>query len=460
MRLSFSSLRARLLLFLLASIFAAALVQAVVAYRSTLAQTDAIFDAQLRSTALSLSTGDRQLSRGPEPIPGEPRASVDDLIIQIWTADGTQLYKSSSGQLLPDPVVLGFSNVRAGSTAYRVYALATPFQVTQVAQDMRVRSATARTLALRTVGPIVAAAPLLMLVVWWVVGWSLRPVARTRAQLAARQPDELSPVSDAGLPDEIRPMIQELNLLLGRVRQAFALQQQFVGDAAHELRTPLAALALQLQALRRAPDETAREQAIGRLADGVARATRLIEQLLSLARHEAGSPKAPLAPTDLVQAVREAVAQVLPLANAKRIELALDGPETASVAGQPDALVQLARNLLDNAVKYTPEDGQVRIGVTAPAGGPVTLTVDDTGPGIRPSERERVFDRFYRAEASASPVPGSGLGLSLVRTLAQRHGASVTLEDAPGGGLRARVVFPAAELGAAPTSPRTDHAPS
>lgn len=438
MRLAITSLRARLLLFLLGAVFAAALIQAGVAYRGTLAQTDQLYDAQLRSTALSLSDGNLQLNNTPLPVPGAPANSVDNLIIQIWTVDGAQLYRSASGRLLPDPVRLGFSTVQAGGATYRVYAMSTPFQVTQVAQDLRVRRLTARGLVLRSVGPTLVMAPLLMLVVWWVVSFSLRPVERARTQLAARQPDDLSPVPDDSLPDEIRPLVHELNLLLERVRQAFALQQQFVGDAAHELRTPLAALQLQLQSLRRAADNATREQAIGRLGDGVARATRLIEQLLSMARHDGGAPRLLLTPTDLVQAVREAVSQSLPQANAKRIDITLDGPETAMVDGQADALVLLARNLLDNAIKYAPEEGAVRIAIDA--GASVSLTVDDTGPGIRPGERERVFDRFYRgADAGAS---GSGLGLALVRTLAGRHGATVTLDDAPGGGLRARVVFP------------------
>lgn len=438
MRLALTSLRARLLLFLLGAVFAAALIQAGAAYRGTLAQTDELYDAQLRSTALSLSDGDLQLNNTPIAVPGAPDSSVDDLIIQIWTVDGVQLYRSASGRLLPDPIRLGFSSVRANGTTYRVYAMSTPLQVTQVAQDMRVRRLTARDLVLRSVGPTLVMAPLLMLVVWWVVSISLRPVERTRTQLAARQPDDLSPVSGEGLPDEIRPLVQELNLLLERVRHAFASQQQFVGDAAHELRTPLAALQLQLQGLRRAADDATREQAIARLGEGVARATRLIEQLLSMARHDGGAPQLVLAPTDLVQAVREAVSQALPQANAKRIEIALDGPDAATVDGQADALVLLARNLLDNAIKYTPEDGSVRIAISAD--GPVSLIVDDTGPGIPPGERERVFDRFYRgADAGAS---GSGLGLALVRTLAGRHGAAVSLEEAPGGGLRARVMFP------------------
>lgn len=433
------SLRARLLVFLLASIFVAALIQGVVAYRSTLQQTDAIFDAQLQRTAASLSLGDGLLSSTPAP--GSPGAvPVNDLIIQIWTADGSRLFKSPSGKLLPDPVVLGFSDVKAGTSTYRVYAQATPFQVTQVAQDTALRSATARALTLRTVGPIAAAAPLLMLVVWLVVSLSLRPVQKTRAELAARQPDDLSPIDETALPDEIRPLVHELNLLLERTRQAFALQKQFVGDAAHELRSPLAALRLQLQALQRSADAQAREVAAGRLSAGIDRATRLIEQLLSMARHEAAAGLSPVQGIDLAQALRVAVSDVLAPANAKAVEIGMDGANEAWIRGDADALALLARNLLDNAVKYAPPGGRVDIHLSA---GPdaVTLLVDDSGPGIPVSERERVFDRFYRA--GAHETIGSGLGLAIVKAAAQRHGAAVTLEDAPQlGGLRVRVRFP------------------
>jgi two-component system OmpR family sensor kinase len=461
------SLRARLLLFLLASIFVAALVQAAVAYRSTLEQTDAIFDAQLQRTAVSLNSGDTRLSATPSGAPGG--ATADDFIIQIWTADGVRLFKSPSGKLLPDPVVLGFSTVQADRTTYRVYATATPFQVTQVAQDMGVRKETARALALRTVGPTVAAAPLLMLVVWWVVSLSLRPVQRTRAELAARQPDDLSPVMETGLPDEIRPLVHELNLLLERTARAFAMQKQFVGDAAHELRSPLAALRLQLRALQRPASEAERLVAVQRVSAGIDRATRLIEQLLSMARHEGGAsfghgaedPMRTL--VDLRAVVRQALSDVLPTATARSIDIGMTDADAAPhaegqapqgagdgtangtpvwVAGDADALASLVGNLLDNAVKYTPEGGRIDISLRGDAQADVVLRVEDSGPGIAPRERERVFDRFYRS--GAQDVVGSGLGLAIVRAVAQRHGATVTLDDAPGlGGLRVDVRFPA-----------------
>lgn len=440
-----NSLRARLLFLILASIFVAALVQGAVAYRSILEQTDEIFDAQLQRTAASLTAGDGLLSAAPSPALASQ--TTDDLIIQIWTASGARLFKSATGRLLPDPVVLGFSNSKTDGTTYRVYAVATPFQVTQVAQDMKVRQQTARSLALRSVGPIAAAAPLLMLVVWWVVGVSLRPVQRIRAELAARQPEDLSPVAETGLPDEIHPLVHELNLLLERTRSAFAAQKQFVGDAAHELRSPLAALRLQLQALRRSGDEDGRRAAVERLAAGIDRASRLIEQLLSMARYDTAAAQAPPQRVELVQLMRQAVSDVLPAANAKSMDIGMDDAAPAWVSGHGDALALLARNLLDNAVKYTPASGRIDIGLRNDAEG-VVLSVDDSGPGIPAAERERVFDRFYRA-ANHDAV-GSGLGLSIVASVAARHGARVTLDDAPElGGLRVRVRFPSAAVAGA-----------
>ena len=434
------SLRARLLFFLLATIVVGALAQGVIAYRSTLAQADDIFDSLLQRTALSLGTGDGLLSTGPTQSRGAATPMADDLIIQIWTPDGLRVFNSRSRRPLPDQIVLGFSDARMEGTTYRVYALATPFQVIQVAQDMSVRRHMARELALRTVAPIAAAAPLLMLVVWCVVSWSLRPVKRARAQVAARQPEDLSPVSVQGLPDEIRPLILELNLLLERMRAAFAQQKQFVGDAAHELRSPLAALRLQLQALQRASDGENRRIAEQRLAAGIDRATRLVEQLLSMARHESAAQPVPAAPVDLADVLRQALSETLAEANAKSIDIDMDGAQEGRVQGHRDALILLARNLLDNAIKHSPQGGHIRLHLEATRD-EASFSIDDEGPGIPANERERVFDRFYRAEGNTQH--GSGLGLSIARAIADRHGATILLEDAPGGqGLRARVRFP------------------
>jgi two-component system OmpR family sensor kinase len=434
------SLRARLLFFLLAAIVVGALVQGAIAYRSTLAQADDIFDSLLQRTALSLGTGDGLLSTGPTHARGAGSPIADDLIIQIWTPDGVRVFNSRSRRPLPDQIILGFSDAKMEGSTYRVYSLATPFQVIQVAQDMAVRTSMARALALRTIAPIAAAAPLLMLIVWCVVSWSLRPVKRARAQVAARQPEDLSPVSVEGLPDEIRPLVLELNLLLERMRGAFAQQKQFVGDAAHELRSPLTALRLQLQALQRAGDTDARRLAEQRLAAGIDRATRLVEQLLSMARHESAAGQAPAEAVDLADVLRQALSEMLPQANAKSISIGLDGAPQASVQGHRDALTLLVRNLLDNAIKYTPAGKRIHLHLEQ-APGETALLIDDEGPGIAPDERERVFDRFYRVEGNAQH--GSGLGLAIARSIADQHGATIELQDTPtGAGLRVKVVFP------------------
>lgn len=437
------SLRARLLFFLLAAIAVGALVQGAIAYRSTLQQADDIFDSLLQRTALSLGTGDGLLRMGPSHAKGSATPMADDLIIQIWTPDGVRVFNSRSRRPLPDQIILGFADAEVEGSTYRVYSLATPFQVIQVAQDMQVRKRMAGALAWRTVAPIAAAAPLLMLIVWCVVSWSLRPVKRARAQVADRRPEDLSPINVPDLPDEIRPLMQELNLLLERMRGAFAQQKQFVGDAAHELRSPLAALNLQLQSLRRASDDDSRRVAEQRLAAGIERATRLVEQLLSMARHENNAEQPPAEAVDLADVVRLALSETLPAANAKDIGIELQGAPQAMVRGRRDDLVLLARNLLDNAIKYTPAGGRIEIRLDTPPEG-ARLLIDDNGPGIPPAERARVFDRFYRLKGNAQP--GSGLGLAIARAIAQRHGAAITLEDVPGGtGLRAQVAFPPAQ---------------
>jgi two-component system OmpR family sensor kinase len=258
--------------------------------------------------------------------------------------------------------------------------------------------------------------------------------------VASRQADDLSPVSEAGLPDEVRPLVHELNLLFGRVKTAFDAQQHFVADAAHELRTPLAALKLQAQSLGRADSEDTRRVAVARLTAGIDRATRLVEQLLVLARQEASAAgAAATTQVDLAQLARRAVADLAGAAQAKGIDLGLQHADAASVPGQPDALNILMRNLVENAVKYTPEGGTVDIAVHALEGA-VKLSVEDSGPGISPEERERVVDRFYRI--AGSEAAGSGLGLAIVKAIAERHGATLALGESERlKGLAATVTF-------------------
>jgi two-component system OmpR family sensor kinase len=221
------------------------------------------------------------------------------------------------------------------------------------------------------------------------------------------------------------------------------VHKNFVADAAHELRSPLAALKLQAQSVQRAPDNAARELALGRLTAGIERATRLVEQLLVLARHQASADVGASAQrVSLAEIARLAVADVVPSAQSRRIDVGVGSADESPVSGHPDALRILVRNLLDNAVKYSPEGATVDVGV-AREDGRLVLSVEDSGPGIAQADRERVFDRFYRI--AGTQASGSGLGLAIVRSIARLHGASLHLDQSPRlGGLRVQVRFPIA----------------
>lgn len=443
-RIPSHSLRARLLWFLLASIVLIAGIQFFIAYRTALRESDEIFDYHMQQMAMALRAGlPVSPSSGNRERQGEEENG--DFLIQIWTADGMRVFESAESAGLPQIAVLGFSNVNARRTTYRVLSIQTASLTIQVAQDMAARREIASRLALRTAGPIALMAPLLMLLVWWVVSRSLRPVTRVRRQVAERQASDLSPVSEDGLPEEISPLVIELNLLFKRVRDAFEAQQHFIADAAHELRSPLTALKLQVQGLRRAGGDEAREHAIVRLSSGIDRATRLIEQLLVLARHEA-SMAAGVKPevVSLVEICRLVVEDTIAAAQEREIDMGLSHADDVSIEGQPEALRILVRNLLDNAVKYSPQGGRIDLEIRA-RDGAVDLTVDDSGPGIPAEHRERVLDRFYRV--NSSQTEGSGLGLAVVKSIAEGHGAKLTLDESVSlGGLRVTVRFPTSVL--------------
>jgi two-component system OmpR family sensor kinase len=428
------SLRRRMLWLVLALIALVSLLQATSAYRSALFEADRMFDYHLQEVARSVHGG----------LPFSPGEDEYEFSVRVWSADGQELYRSGARHM-PPQAVLGFSDALVDGVRLRIYSLRTPENTIQIAQDLDARLERARTLAWKAILPIVLLAPILMLAVWWLIEGSLAPLQRTRRQVAAREANDLSPLPTQGLPEEVLPLVGEINLLFDRLRRAREAQQQFIADAAHELRSPLAALKLQAQALRKPQDEAARQQAVERLNEGMERAIELSGQLLALAREEAGEAMADAEAVDLEQLAREAVADVLPPAQARGIDVGLEPSAHAAVRGQRQALHNLLRNLLDNAVKYCGDGGTVDIHIERAADGGACLVVEDSGPGIPDGERERVFDRFYRVPGT--DAPGSGLGLAIVKTVAERHRAQVELGRSERlGGLRVSVCFPADDL--------------
>lgn len=273
----------------------------------------------------------------------------------------------------------------------------------------------------------------------WGVRRGLAPLARLRDQVLARAVDDLSPVQTAEVPREVAPLVDAMNAQLARQRGVNEAHRRFVADASHQLKTPLAVLRTQADLALRQPDLPRMHDAVAALRESTEATARMVHQLLALLRSDPTAAHADEA-LDLVEAVREATFQLLPLALAKRVELGFEGSGAAPLRAHGVLLHELVANLVDNAIRYTPEGGRIAVGAGAD-GGP-WFTVVDSGPGIPAAERERVFARFYRAPGSAGD--GCGLGLAIVRQIACRLQARVTLDDAPGGGLAVRVQFPAA----------------
>ena len=429
------SLRQRLLVSVMAAILIGALFQGVSAYRSALAQADTLFDYHLQQMADSLRGGPAL----PGPTLHEDAASATEYVIQIWSADGTHVFQSSH-VVLPPRAVLGFDDVTQNGTRYRVFSVQTPAQTIQIAQNMDDRLARARSLAAQAVLPMALVAPLLMLVLWWIINRSVAPLERTRQQVAARAADDLTALPEGGLPEEVLPLVQEINLLFGRLHDSFDAQRAFVANAAHELRSPLTALKLQAQSLARSSDPMAQQLAITRLNQGVDRAIALMQQLLVLARQEStDTDHERLQRINLCELSSQVIDDALPQAQANGITLSCEGDGPVWIDGQADNLSILLRNLVENAIKYTPREGRVIVSVVAGDSG-ATVSVDDSGPGIAPSEREHMFERFVRGDSQQAT--GSGLGLSIARAIALRHGASLTLASSTRlGGLCAQVTF-------------------
>jgi len=429
-----NSIRVRVLLALLGMLAVTALVMGGLTYRNVLAETESLFDYQLRQMALSL--------RDQGEIAPEQASTLRDedleVVVQIWTDDGRIIYPPRLRSDLPTRALLGFADIAVQGKTWRTFSVATGDRVIQVAQPLQIRQKLAADAALRSVAPLFLIAPALALVLWRLAARALAPLQRLTNGVQARDEQSLQPLPMSGLPDEVAPLVAALNALLQRLGDSLGAQRAFVADAAHELRSPLTALKLQMQLLLRAPDDAARADAARALTDGIDRAARLVEQLLTLARAEPGAAGAATAPLDLSELVRLAVAGTVPFATARgtRLELIADTP--VPLQGDAAALTALARNLADNAVRYAPPGSQVELRVFNDNGVP-TLQVDDAGPGIAPADRERVFDRFYRH--AAGDEPGTGLGLAIVRSVAERHGATVALGDSPLGGLRVVVRF-------------------
>lgn len=438
-----ASLRFRLSLWISTAILVGAAVAGVYSYVAATIDAHRGQDTQLRQVGYLISRLDAVPT---SPMARERVGDVDfdaRLIVRFIDAPGGPLPHTGRPPYFSPSLPDGLQTVTIGRETWRVFVRTNDKGVrVAVAQQTAVRDAAARSSAMRTVMPILFLGPVLVLIAALLVRAMFQPLQRLAAQLGARRGHDLGELDRAALPSEVWPFVKEINKLIARTVRALALQRRFIADAAHELRSPMTAMSLQAERLAASDMPREARQRLGALSTGLLRTRVLLDQLLTLARtQEAGGQ--PLMRVPLKKAIQECLEDLVPLAEAKAIDLGVVGDADPAVTGRPVDIRILVKNLVDNAIRYTPEGGRVDISV-AESDGRVVLDVDDTGAGIPPSERERVFDPFYRVLGNGEI--GSGLGLAITVSIAQQIGATIALMDKPDGtpGLRARVAFPAA----------------
>ncbi|MDR7094716.1 sensor histidine kinase [Hydrogenophaga laconesensis] len=378
----------------------------------------------------------------PQPQDNPPPWVSDDLgrfISQIWSEDGELLYASVEGGG-PPLQAMGFNNIQWAGEAWRVYTLEDDEEVVQVAKSVRDRASTFAQMVPWLLVPVGLLVLVLSVLIRAAVNRALAPLDALRQDIRQRDEKDLLPIDTRGLPEEVAPLGQALNQLLERVTRLLSRQRQMLADAAHELNTPLAAVKLQAQLTRRAPEHE-RGAALDELDRGITRSTHLVTQLLQMARLEADGRERQPVPVRLCQLAADTVSAFSARAEARGIDLGLDTCETATVLADPHDLQVLLDNLVDNALRHTPPGSQVDLRVEREANR-VTLIVNDNGPGIPEADRPRVLERFVRLNPR-DDATGSGLGLAIVAQIAQQNGGLLTLASSPPGGLSVRVSFSA-----------------
>lgn len=349
------------------------------------------------------------------------------LEFQIGLGDGSILARSPDAPELPILGVADYSDIIRHDAAWRVLNRVSEdgrYRV-QVAQAIGLRDRAALEVAVQTVLPLILIVPVLILFIYLSIRRTLRPLEQLADEVAARSPDNLAPLASRRVPTEAQPLLNAINRLFRRVERTLDNERRFTADAAHELRTPLAALKVQTQVALLSGDSPVREHALQQIEVGVDRAGRLVEQLLRLARLDPLSQPPHTVPVDLGRLVDEAVAA---LPERDRIVLPASG---AIVLGDPDLLQIALRNLIDNALRYTAPDRNVEIVIESTVGN-CSLTVNDHGPGVPESMLTRLGERFFRGQPGKTE--GNGLGLAIVARIAELHAARLRLANRPQGG--------------------------
>lgn len=444
-----ASLTRRLLITLLSTVSAVWLATAAYSYWDTRHQVNELLDAHLaQSAALLVAQVGQELEEGYLEHAPQLHRYGRRVAFQIWERDeGLRLHSFNAPNERLSAVEEGFSDSTVGGRRWRVFSAWNPQHrfLIQVAEQAKARDEIAVHIARNLLLPLLLALAALGVLIYFGVRGGTRPLASVSHQIAQRDPGNLQPMTLANCPVEIAPLVDGLNALFERVGESIENERRFTADAAHELRTPIAALRIQAQVARAARSDAQRQHALDNVIAGCERAARLIDQLLTLARLEPGSMQLQRVSCDLHAIAKSIVADIAPAAVARDIDVELEGSAPV-VSADPALLSILIRNLVDNAVRYSFPRTTVRV-LTETADGQVMLSVTDEGRGVPPAEMQRLGSRFHRALGTGES--GSGLGLSIVKRIAELHHARVSFEPGPNQtGLRVAVMFEAS--GSAP----------
>lgn len=444
------SIERTLLAWILGALSLGALVVALVTYLVTLEEMHEVFDADLKNVAQAVATYHRAgHGQGSKDVIVSPQRNdtpdESEIVTMTWTRQGQRVFASDGRVQLPFTDTEGLSRPVLGDEPWIVYSSVGEDGVAQAAQRVSARQDMAAESAAKVFPPLIG----LVVVIGGLLVFGLRrgllPLDSAARDVALRSARSLEPITLEAVPKEIKPLVESINDLMTRLAVSFATQRRFLADAAHELRTPITALRLQLQLLQRSGGDTERAGAVAELAAGIDRSQRLVEQLLQIARSDPDGELTRREPVDLSELVRVTVSALSIKADQLGLDLGAVTKGKVMVQGDINQLTVLLNNLVENALRYTPAGGMVDVSVEVEDGQPA-LRVVDSGPGIAESERERVFDRFYRCEGAQSQArdsSGSGLGLSIVKAIAERHSAYVSLATPKAGhGLEVRVRFP------------------
>lgn len=443
------SLQGRLLALVMGALLAVWAATATLTWLDAQHELDELLDGHLaQAAALLVVQQAAELDDDPAGVDApQLHRYAPRVAFQVWH-EGRLVTRSSNAPLTPlrpgsVGTQTGFDTVQVGSEAWRVFATRGAERDVQVyvGEQVDARNAILRALMRSMLAPLALALPLLALGAWWAVRRGLQPLRGLSALLARRGPQAQEPVTLADAPTEMRPMVDALNGLLQRIDRMVQAERRFTADAAHELRTPLAAIRAQAQVALAESDDAARRHALQSTLQGCDRAARLVEQMLTLSRLEAGAAPA-TALLDLAAVARRVAAEAAPSALARGQALSLQAEAPCPARGDDTLAAALLRNLLDNAIRYSPQGATIQVSLTPGADG-VTLRVDDSGPGLAEADRARLGERFFRVLGSSAS--GSGLGWSIVRRIADTQGAAVQVGRSPTlGGLGVTVQWPAA----------------